>query len=713
MTTKNGVLSASGEVSTDGSNGDQFFTATFGGSATGVQEFTPFMVRPTKPVAGAPSLPFQAYADGHARPGQEPPGFIPPDNEAAVVGNDPAFVDRFAAMSIPSHVQNSGTPLKGRNPGASEFIPKSSGSPAGTGLTHSASTPSFTSYAQMGTMGNTLVNPQLSQATLSAGTSPLASPGMSPQGSPLINRRREHSPVPNLHIDAANGSTLQENVGGTTYFYNQEEVKATNQGMILPNFTVYPGVLPHMAHMKPKSNLPSFFMPDEIKAEMLNRHAVTLAQIDPEQNPDIPQEVDAYRCLCPLEPPPPNPLHKSSTFGYPTTCYKATNTKDGLVYCLRRIHGFRLVNTKCMALIDIWKKIQHSNIVQLRQVFTTKAFGDHSMVFVYDYHACSETLMARHFQNAPQLNGYANPYNVDGAARPYTAGKANGPRQHAGLLPESLIWSYIVQLSSALRTIHAYGLACRVMDPTKVLLTDKSRIRLNCVGIFDVLSFDASQANPLAMMPHYQQEDLMSLGKVVLALACNSVLGIQREHLQTSMDLVTRNYSSDLKNLILYLLTNQNRLRSVNDIMPMIGARFYTQLDAAQLRSDVLENELAKEVENGRQFRLLSKLGVLNERPEFHMDPAWSETGDRYILKLFRDYLFHQVDENGAPWVDMAHIVQCLNKLDAGSSEKICLMSRDEQSVLVVSYAELKQCFTAAFSEILQASSQSSSMGFS
>lgn len=43
-----------------------------------------------------------------------------------------------------------------------------------------------------------------------------------------------------------------------------------------------------------------------------------------------------------------------------------------------------------------------------------------------------------------------------------------------------------------------------------------------------------------------------------------------------------------------YLLTDQNRLRSVNDIMPMIGARFYTQLDAAQMRNDVIEEDLAK-----------------------------------------------------------------------------------------------------------------------
>ena len=51
------------------------------------------------------------------------------------------------------------------------------------------------------------------------------------------------------------------------------------------------------------------------------------------------------------------------------------------------------------------------------------------------------------------------------------------PRQHAGLLPESLIWAYIVQLSSALRTVHTAGLACRVMDPSKILITGKTRYK--------------------------------------------------------------------------------------------------------------------------------------------------------------------------------------------------------------------------------------------
>ena len=39
----------------------------------------------------------------------------------------------------------------------------------------------------------------------------------------------------------------------------------------------------------------------------------------------------------------------------------------------------------------------------------------------------------------------------------------------------------------------------------------------------------------------------------------------------------------------------------------------------------------------------MAKLGMINERPEFAQDPSWSETGDRYLLKLLRDYIFHQV----------------------------------------------------------------------
>ena len=45
-------------------------------------------------------------------------------------------------------------------------------------------------------------------------------------------------------------------------------------------------------------------------------------QIDPESYPNLPTDVDNFTNLCPLEPPPANPLHKSHTFGYVTSVYK-------------------------------------------------------------------------------------------------------------------------------------------------------------------------------------------------------------------------------------------------------------------------------------------------------------------------------------------------------------------------------------------------------
>ncbi|XP_038055526.1 PAN2-PAN3 deadenylation complex subunit pan3-like isoform X2 [Patiria miniata] len=592
-----------------------------------------------------------------------------------------------------------------------EFVPRSM-APPGNGMMND-------SGGMRGTNNNSAalaphnsggMNDHYNSGSLSAGASPLQSPGNSP------SMRRKGQPPP-LDISSAQanfpGAMVQENIGGTTYFYTEDQVQPTMPRTVYPNFHMYQSMPAHVAYMKPKPNAPSFFVGEELKVEIYNKRSVSMAQVDPAEHPDIPREVDKYHTLFPLEPPPKSPMEKSSTFGYTTTCYKAINKKDNKLYCLRRIHGFRMTNTQWMVLVDKWKKLQHSNIVTLREVFSTKAFGEHSTVFVHDYHPTALTMMHRHFtgpgaQASNGFSGGSNSFNKGqhhkggfmGPQGPHHTG-VNGPQQRTGLLPESLIWTYVVQLSSALRTIHAAGLACRVMDPTKILVTGKSRLRVNCVGIFDVLTFDGGN-NPLAMISHYQQEDLVSLGKVVLVLACNSVQSIQRQHIQGSLELVAHNFSSDLKNLILYLLTTQPRPRSVNDIMPMIGARFYTQLDAAQMRGDVLEEEVAKEVGNGRQFRLLCKLGVMNERPEFNGDPTWAETGDRYLLKLYRDYLFHQVSSDSTPWIDMAHIVQSLNKLDAGVPEKVTLMSRDEQNILVVSYADLKRCFETTFEEIQQ-----------
>lgn len=42
-------------------------------------------------------------------------------------------------------------------------------------------------------------------------------------------------------------------------------------------------------------------------------------------------------------------------------------------------------------------------------------------------------------------------------------------------------------------------------------------------------------------------------------------------------------------------------------------------------------------------------------------------------------------------------------QLDAGVPEKISLISRDEKSVLVVTYSDLKRCFENTFQELIAA----------
>lgn len=50
---------------------------------------------------------------------------------------------------------------------------------------------------------------------------------------------------------------------------------------------------------------------------------------------------------------------------------------------------------------------------------------------------------------------------------------------------------------------------------------------------------------------------------------------------------------------------------------------------------------------------------------------------------------------------------QFVLQLDAGVPEKISLVSRDEKSVLVVTYSDLKRCFDSTFQELQAAASGS------
>ena len=114
-----------------------------------------------------------------------------------------------------------------------------------------------------------------------------------------------------------------------------------------------------------------------------------------------------------------------------------------------------------------WTSIRTANIVSLHTVFTIKAFGDQSIMFVYDFHPAAETLMQRHF-----MQGF---YNKKRQQRKVNSIDFWWNFFSENQINEPLIWTYIVQLTAALRALHSKDLAYRQMYPTNILISGKSR----------------------------------------------------------------------------------------------------------------------------------------------------------------------------------------------------------------------------------------------
>jgi PAB-dependent poly(A)-specific ribonuclease subunit 3 len=331
-----------------------------------------------------------------------------------------------------------------------------------------------------------------------------------------------------------------------------------------------------------------------------------------------------------------------------------------------------LTNENAIRSVKDWRRVDNGSVVSAIDAFTTRAFGDSSLIFVTDYFPLSKTLVEHH---STSTNRFGN--RVPAA------------------VPEKVLWGYIVQIASAIKSVHAANLAVRCMDPSKVILTDKSRIRLGACSVLDVVQYDAQR--PLAEL---QQEDFIHFGKLILAVGTNNFS--PNIVLKNAVDQLGRTYTAELRDTVAWLLTPAQApaVKSIDDFLSGISGHLVSTFDSSLHAIDSQTSELSRELENGRLLRLMAKLGAINERPEYEGDRNWSENGERYMLKLFRDYVFHQVDADGRPVLDLAHILRCLNKLDAGIDEKVCLTSRDEQTSFVVTYRELKKQVTAAFAEL-------------
>lgn len=328
-----------------------------------------------------------------------------------------------------------------------------------------------------------------------------------------------------------------------------------------------------------------------------------------------------------------------------------------------------------------WKRVRNGNVVTVYLAFTNSGFGDSSLILVTDYHPCSETLAQKHFTSSRFSNRNTNTH-----------------------VAEQTLWGYIVQIANALKAIHSNGLAARVIDPSKVLLTSENRVRLNACGIMDVIQHDTKLS-----LVELQRQDLYQFGRLIHAIGTHNQSN--NPDLSKVTDVFSRFYSTHLRETVNWLLeqNSPNKSEGINVFLARIATDVINVFDSSLHFDDQLVSDLNRELENSRIVRLLTKLNFINERPEYENDVKWAEYGVLYVLVLFRDYVFHQVDAQGNPVLDLAHVLACCNKLDAGIEENITLTSRDDNTVIIVSFREVKNAVEAAWSDLCQRSAQSQS----
>lgn len=279
-------------------------------------------------------------------------------------------------------------------------------------------------------------------------------------------------------------------------------------------------------------------------------------------------------------------------------------------------------------------------------------------------------------------------------------GPGHPSSSNSGFFTEHMLWRMSTQLLSALKHVHENSLICgRALHPSKILISnlcgEQHRFYINCCGLADVVSGVPPKDDGLAV------EDLKSLGRLVLAAALGDPAAFYEKDasgLEKAIELLNGQFSPYFASFVKYLVgLGEDGTPSVNEATTILAPILISELSSAYTFIDTVVSELEKELQNGRLFRLLSKLNFVVQRAETFRDPSWQAHGGSHLLNIFCDYVF--MSDTDDP-TDLAHVVSCLNKLDAGSPEKLMLISRDNQDCYVVSYLELKNLLDKTFMQM-------------
>lgn len=220
-------------------------------------------------------------------------------------------------------------------------------------------------------------------------------------------------------------------------------------------------------------------------------------------------------------------------------------------------------------------------------------------------------------------------------------------------------WLVLAQIANAIiasRDNEVSAGGC--LDTAEILVTSSGRVRLGSCGVRDIVEAPGQDTD---------KERLLRLFYEIGAEVQDPLFELNAHQFKSSLE---------------------TSLESALEVSLRLGRT----LDALQDQADYYEGQLGAEIENARLFRLMAKI-------EYVVAQDKDDTGTQ-IAHLFRDFVFCAQTEDGRPLVDLARVLVTLNKLDAGTSEKIMLVLRKEDTCIVMSYKEIKDALEQTFRAI-------------
>jgi PAB-dependent poly(A)-specific ribonuclease subunit 3 len=323
------------------------------------------------------------------------------------------------------------------------------------------------------------------------------------------------------------------------------------------NYHLYTNTIPRKLLATPQDS--HFVLNSNELREILHQRSETTRSGPAETN--LPEEVQGYHTIVPLQPASTEVTDEKRKYGtWPSTVYKAQNSTDGITYALRRVTNFSLTNQSAFASIDTWSSIKHPGIVSVIAAFTTRAFGDSSLFVVYAYHPGARTLADVHLKSnsttgsavnsmptSPQRVILSSPSKTP--QRGIFTSKSNANNSNPITIPEATLWSYVIQIASAMRAVHEVGLAVRQIEVSKVLVTGRNRIRIGACGMVDIILHETPQD-----IGSLQQDDFVMLGRLVVILCCNNLNAAGAIGFQKSVEWIGRTYGAEVKDLVMWLV---------------------------------------------------------------------------------------------------------------------------------------------------------------